>query len=360
MNKSIAIIGTVGCPPNYGGFETLASQLVLHLRDKYDFTVYCSSGHYNKKVCDYFGAKLIYIPLDANGIQSIPYDGISIIHALFGSDTLLILGVSGCSILPFVRMASKKRIIINIDGIEWKREKWNTFAKRVLKTSEKIAARNADIIVADNREIKKYLLTKYGIESHLIEYGGDHVVPVRNIEKYFEHFSFMRGTYALSVCRIEPENNIHLILDAFSHVDTLPIAIVGNWDHSNYGKNLRKKYSSCKNLHLVDSIYDQEKLDALRSNCFVYIHGHSAGGTNPALVEAMHLALPVVAFDVSYNRETTEDKALYFRSAQDLLNLMTSIEDTDLKEISTSMSEVAKGRYTWKRIAEKYALLFEN
>ena len=143
-NKKLAIIGTVGLPANYGGFETLASHLVENLDSEYDITVYCSGKKYAKaeRKTHYKKAKLKFLPLDANGIQSIFYDAFSIIHAMFFADVLLILGVAGAFMLPFVRLFTNKKIIISIDGIEWKRDKWNKFARWFLKFSEKIAVKS--------------------------------------------------------------------------------------------------------------------------------------------------------------------------------------------------------------------------
>lgn len=140
MKKNrIAIIGTVGIPAKYGGFETLAEQLVSNLSDEFDFTVYCSKKKYSKeeRISQYKGAKLEYINLEANGIQSILYDCISILKSLKNNDILLILGVAGAFILPFIRLFTNKKIIISIDGIEWKRDKWSFFAKMYLWWAKK-------------------------------------------------------------------------------------------------------------------------------------------------------------------------------------------------------------------------------
>ena len=120
----------------------------------------------------------------------------------------------------------------------------------------------------------------------------------------------------LRVCRIEPENNVHVVLKAFAQLPEKTFVMVGNWNNSEYGKSMKADYGNYSNIHLLDPIYDQVKLDKLRSNCLVYIHGHSAGGTNPSLVEAMYLGRPVIAFDVSYNCVTTENKALYFKNGK--------------------------------------------
>lgn len=360
--RKIAIIGTVGLPAKYGGFETLADHLVSNLYDKYDFTVYCSQKKYKKeeRIKSFKGAKLEYIPLEANGIQSILYDTISIIHAIFKNDVLLILGVAGAWILPFVRLFTNKKIIISIDGIEWKRDKWPLLAKLYLWWSEKIAVRYSHIDISDNESIQDYTAIRYKTLSRVIEYGADHTKKVKPGEKDIRKYPFLKDNYAVKVCRIEPENNVHVVLEAFRQKSDTNLVIVGNWNNSEYGKKLKDKYSEIGNIHLYDPIYNQREIDLIRGNASLYIHGHSAGGTNPSLVEAMYLELPVMAFSVSYNVTTTEGKAIYFSSVQDLVNQLEIVSDEGLLKIANAMSSIAKRRYTWDIIARKYEFLIEE
>ena len=130
--------------------------------------------------------------------------------------------------------------------------------------------------------------------------------------------------------------------------------MVGNWNNSEYGKNIRSKYSVFDNLILLDPIYNQRKLDLLRGNAYLYVHGHSAGGTNPSLVEAMYFGLPIITFDVSYNRTTTENKAYYFKNADDILKIIEGTRLPEFKQLGDKMKEIANRRYTWNVVAEKY------
>jgi len=356
--KQVAIIGTVGIPARYGGFETLAEYLTKKLAQRYRLTVFCSTKGLREKPGSYNGATLRYIDLGANGVQSIPYDIVSTVKALTFADTLLILGVSGCIVLPFVKLVSKKRIIVNIDGLEWKRAKWNGPAKRFLKFSEKMAVKYADAVISDNKVIQDYVQEEYGKRSELIAYGADHVRKLPLTDEVRETYPFLGNPYAFSVCRIEPENNVHMILEAFAEQGTHPLVFIGNWKRSAYGRELKEKYADAGNLHLLEPVYDQELLDRFRGNCRVYVHGHSAGGTNPSLVEAIQLGLPVFAFDVAYNKETTEYKAFYFASADELVKLIGTADDEKLAGISASMADVASRRYSWDVIADAYAALF--
>lgn len=359
MNKKIAIIGVVGIPAKYGGFETLTEYLTKDLSDDFDLTVYCSSKSYTERLDEYNGAKLVYLPLDANGMQSVFYDCLSIFKALRFADNLLILGVSGCIFLPIAKLFSDKKIIVNIDGLEWKREKWSKPAKIFLKLSEKLAVKYADEVIADNKVIQDYVQREYSKTSHLITYGADQANRLPLSPQLLDKYRFLHKNYAFTVCRIEPENNLHIILEAIVQQDAVQMVIVGNWQASQYGADLRKRYADFDHIYLLDPIYDQNCLNQIRSNCFIYMHGHSAGGTNPSLVEAMYLGLPVFAFDINYNRETTEHGALFFSDSMELLKLLHQTDEASLAAIGNGMSEIAKKRYRWQSVLECYAALFD-
>ena len=369
---TIAIIGSKGIPASYGGFETLAENLVRHLSDKYDFIVYCSRAAYPEQQPRFLGAQLKYLPLDANGIQSIPYDIWSMVDASRKADLLLILGVSGCIFLPVLRLFCRGKIVVNLDGMDWKRPKWGWAARGFLKFSETIAARCADHLIADNDAIHDYIHEYYGKDSHLVEYGGDNacadapraqaekssVVPLRKPHASDDFVDTGFDKYAIAVCRIEPENNVHVILQAFTKAPTLPLVFLGNWDYSEYGRRLRRQYEGHSNLLLLDPIFDQRRLYALRNNAALYIHGHSSGGTNPSLVESMSLGLPVLAFDVVFNRSTTENLAVYFNDTTSLALALQSLDTLDLPANAKRMLDLAKRRYSWAIIANKYTELF--
>lgn len=358
MTNKIAIIGTVGLPAKYGGFETLTEYLTKHLGSALELTVFCSSKSYSEKHQTYNNARLIYVPLDANGVQSIFYDIISMFKALRFADTFLILGVSGCIVLPLIRLISRKKIVVNIDGLEWKRAKWNRQAKWFLKFSEKLAVKFSDEVITDNKAIQDYVTAEYGVESNLIEYGGDHVEKLPLSAAIREAYPLSQTPYAFKVCRIEPENNVHIILEAFSQI-SFPLILVGNFRNSAYGTDLVERFAEFKNILLCDPIYDQGKLNQLRGNAALYIHGHSAGGTNPSLVEAMFFGLSIIAFDVPYNRETTANQAEYFADSSILKELVHQFIDGTMRINGKQMYKIAQERYRWHQIVRKYEKLLK-
>jgi len=359
--KKIAIVGTAGVPARYGGFETLAHNLVLNLNGTYDMHVYASTKMYKKseRIKEWEKAKIHYIPLGANGISSIFYDLLSMIHSLFYADYIIVLGVSAGIFIPLIRLFTKAKIIVNIDGLEWRRNKWSKNTQRFLKFSEKLAVRFSHADITDNEAIKRYTAIHYHTASYFIAYGADHVSPQRLTKEDYRKHPFLKRSYAFKVARIEPENNIELILKAFSKTSNRKLVVIGNWANSDYGVQLKEKYTKFENIYLLDPIYDQVELDKIRSNCYLYLHGHSAGGTNPSLVEAMYLGLPVMAFDVSYNRATTSDKAIYFKSEDELIKLINYTSYKDLKYVANELQELAKVKYTWLAISKRYSALIE-
>lgn len=359
----VAVIGTVGVPACYGGFESLVDNLLDFTPPNVEYTVFCSGKKYEKRLESYKGAKLVYLEMDANGKDSIFYDFKSMKLAVAAkADIMLVLGVSGCIFLPYIRRIFKGKIITNIDGLEWRRDKWKWYAKKLLKLSEKMAVKYSDIVIGDNKGVIDYIKSEYSKtvknkRFELIAYGGDQVSRVQD-DSLFEKYPFCREPYSVTVCRIEPENNVHVILEAFSEMLDKTLVFVGNWEKSEYGRSLKEKFSVCKNIHLLDPIYEPHSVNWLRSNARVYIHGHSAGGTNPSLVEAMNLSLPVLAFDCVYNRATTEEKCLYWKIAEDLQNLMKN-KSGKFAEIAREMGETGKRLYSWERIARQYNALYQ-
>ncbi len=355
--KRVAIVGIQGVPAQYGGFETLVENIIgENSSPGIQYTIFCSARDYEYRVRTYKGASIRYVPwFHANGMQSMPYDILSMLCCIGRYDTVVVLGVSGCIFMPLFRLLYRKKLIVNIDGQEHRRTKWRGFAKWLLRTSEAIAVHCANVVIADNKGIQDYVERTYRKSSHLIAYGGNHAMRDVSAERQAEilgEWGVERHGYAVSVCRIEPENNCHITLEAFAE-SGMDLVFIGNWNHSGYGKSLKEKYGEYANIRMLDSVYDLDVLYALRENARVYVHGHSAGGTNPSLVEAMFFGRPILAFDVVYNRATTFGRAYYYNDAAELMSLLSN-QSLD----GTVMKSLAMEHYTWERIAKQYEALY--
>ena len=344
----ISVIGTVGVPACYGGFESLVENLIPS--KKIDL-IYCSKQAYSEQPEYYKNTKLKFIPLNANGVQSIPYDIFSVLHSLiFTKNDLLVLGVSGAIALPIFKVFTRRKVVTNIDGLEWRRAKWGRFAKWFLKFSERLAVKFSDTVIADNAAIAEHVKSSYGIDAKVIAYGGDHAVT--------DIIPTQKKSYSLALCRIEPENNVEMILNAFSLTSDENIKFIGNWNNSEFGKQLKFRFNDFSNIELIDPIYDLNQLFEIRKNAKTYVHGHSAGGTNPSLVEMMFFGIPIFCFDCNYNRASTEENASYFSTSKVLSDLINENNEVENNQIGSQMREIAERRYTWEIVKQQYEDLF--
>lgn len=357
MKNKVAIIGSNGIPARYGGFETLAENLVENLNHKYNFIVYCSNiyKHVEKRK-HYKGAKLIYLPFKANGFHSIIYDTLSLIHSFFIADVLLILGPVAGFILP-LNIFFKKKIITNYGGLnEWEREKYSVLGKRFIYFSFKIATKYSNVNIADNIPLQKSLKRLFNINAKVIEYGGDHIRINHIISSdLFNKYPFLKYKYDLSISRAQKDNNLHILLKTYSELQNRNLVMISNWSVSKYGQELKQKYSTgFPNIFLFDAIYYINDLDVIRSNASLYIHTHSKCGTSPSLVEAMNYNLPVICFDVNTNRLATKQKSIYFDSEESLKHILNLLSSYRLKKLEQDMSIIASKYYRWTFISEKY------
>ena len=356
--KKVALIGTNGIPAKYGGFETLTEYLALYLNEEFEITVYCAKTPREKKLKKYHNSKLIYIPFKANGWQSMIYDAISIAHALFISDVLVILGFSGVFAFP-LNVFFKKKIIFNIGGIEWQKVRGKkTFAAIEIaakKWFERICVRFSDIIIVDNQVLWNYVKTTYNIDGVLVEYGGDHAVykPITN--ELREKYPFLAGKYDVSVSRAQEDMNIHILIEAYKKMPDRSLVVGSNWGISEYGTQLKtNNQNKDPNIFIQDAVYNLDELNVIRSNGNIYFHTHSLCGTAPSLTEAMSLGLPILCFDVETNRAATEEKSFYFKDSQSLIEILSNLKESSITQLGIDMKEIAQRRYTWRRIVELY------
>lgn len=350
MKKKIFIIGSAGIPASYGGFETYAENISLVLCRYYDISVICSRKLFNKQLKDYFpglSIKRIYIPVRANGIFSLFYDLISIIIAAFKADFIIMLGSGAGIFLPFFSLFKKVIVATHIDGFEWERGKWNKLIQVYLYISTHLTIKFSKFILVDNPVLYVQIPQKYKQKILSTTYGGEHLPQIS--AKRHEY----PNPYALMITRAEPENNIHLILEVFKNSEPLDLVVISNWEYTRYGRLLHKQYKNFKNIKMYGPIYDDRiKLQEYRRFCKVYLHGHSAGGTNPSLVEAMYSGVPIIAYDNDFNRETTNNLAEYFRTSDELLYKIRYVLKEDLSLRISQMYEFATKNYTWNNAVD--------
>jgi glycosyltransferase involved in cell wall biosynthesis len=371
----IAIIGSRGIPSKYGGFETFTEELSTRLVNMgHEVFVSCEGG-ISPKIYQYKGVKLYYFPLKP--FFRIFYETIYDIYSLMKSslmcDCIYILGY-GAGFFFFIPKFFGKKLIVNVDGMEWTRDKYNILEKAILYCSEVSAILFSDVIIADAIEIKKHIKLTHNKKAVFIPYGADipRIEPWNHFKlkeatvKNKEFLNLERHSYYLVIARLEPENNVHVIVEGFLLANTnKKLVITGNFLSHKYKikvNNILRKYNAYKKVIFTGAIYKKDLLNMLRQNCFAYFHGHSAGGTNPSLLEIMAMRNIVIAQDNKFNREVGEESILYFKDSIDLKNKIEHIE----KHIDAycglrdKACERIENNYSWKIIVEEYDSLFKH
>lgn len=322
--EHIAIIGSVGVPNRYGGPEAFAESISPVLaRRGFRVTVTCDKSRYLDDLSpDFRGVQRRFIAVSANGASSPLHDLLAFLCVVRSADHILVLGVSGGMFFPLFRLLCAimgARLLVNIDGVEWRRAKFGWFGKTVLYCSDWLAQRCAHVVIYDNDALIDYVL--YPGKSACVEYSGDHALQAAGSAVSAPSPA---QPYALTVCRIEPENHCDLLIEGFL-ASSLPLyTFIGNWDRSEYGRTLRRRYAGEPRLRLLDPVYDPRELYRWRTSCSFYLHGHSVGGTNPSLVEMLFFDCDILCYDCSFNRATAGSAARFFGDARELGRLLNS------------------------------------
>ncbi len=360
----IGILGTRGIPNKYGGFEQFAQYLSESLvKNDFDVTVYNPHFHTQTKNISK-EIKIIYkwCPEKYFGAAShIIYDFLCLKDALKQDlDILLELGYASSSLgLFFVKKGSSK-IIFNMDGMEWKRKKWSYAIKVFTKWTEKIAVMKADYLISDNDGIKKYINDCYNKDSIMIPYGS--TIFTNPSKDTIKKYNLNKKKYFLIISRIEPENNIEMILDGYVKSKSLyKMIIVGNYNNK-YGKFLLNKYKNYDKITFLNGIYDINIINNLRFFSKYYFHGHSVGGTNPSLLEAMACKAFIVSHDNIFNRNVLGNDAYYFQKSEDVSSLLLNTKSLEKKRdifINNNINKINK-IYNWDKINLSYINFFRE
>ncbi len=357
----IAITGSRGIPNNYGGFEQCAENLaVLLVKAGHDVTVYNPDYHeYNQEFFN--GVRIVKCKNPEKKIGTAGnflYDYRCMQHALKAEcDILLVLGYTTASVFfPFLKKG-KSVLVTNMDGLEWKRDKWNAVVKKLALWFESLGANYSDQLVSDNREIRNYLLGTYKKDSTYIPYGAE--VFDSPDASVLETYALQEHAYDLVIARLEKENNVETILDGVVlSGSTVPTLVIGN-HHTPYGQALVSKYQSHPQIRFLGGIYNFNHLNNLRWFSRNYFHGHSVGGTNPSLLEAMASGAFIIAHDNLFNRDVLGKDALYFSDPEAVAMLLKTESSTEMRQnfISANMEKI-RNSFNWQTIADQYEALF--
>ncbi|HEX5313587.1 MAG TPA: DUF1972 domain-containing protein [Gammaproteobacteria bacterium] len=358
---SVAICGTRGIPNNYGGFEQFAQHLAVELVARgYEVIVY--NPHFHAVSDDlYHGVKIVskWCPESLLGpFAHYVYDYLCLRDAMRRRSRIVL--ECGCTSSGPGLLLLRQRgaiVVLNTDGIEWTRAKWGRLAKALIRLSEKTAIRRAAYLVADNPGIATYLRKEYDEDATVIPYGT--TVPESVDVTLLDSYGLRPNGYFLAVARLEPENNIEAILQGFlASGSAKSLCIVGN-HHTRYGRYLRTTFGD-ERIKYLGGIYRQPVLHALRHFSALYFHGHSVGGTNPSLLDAMADGALICAHDNVFNRAVLGDDGLYFSTREEVAESIRR-EEENLKLrprlVENNLAKV-RSRYSWQTISDAYEALF--
>jgi glycosyltransferase involved in cell wall biosynthesis len=356
----IAILGSHGIPAMYGGYETISEELSVGLsRRGFEMYVSCESPLFRPKTFrDFKGVRLVYFPI-IGSIRNISepflYDLLSVLWFSFRVDIIYMLGYSSMPLLVISKILGKT-VVVNADGLEPKRPKFNRVLKFFYRSFEILATKIANNIVVDSEEIGFYYKQRYGLSTTYIPNGGGLVREVRPFgSETLKRFGLEREKYFLVIARLEPDNNIDLIIAGFIRANSdKKLVIIGPLKKSKYVKRLLQMRS--EKVIFVGGIYELRLQRTLRQYCFAYIHGHELGGTNPSLLESLSCSNRILALNVPFNREAAENSAIYFeKDIDDLRVKIQTLEKNPSPLPNRHAYEVFERKYSGEKAIEMFA-----
>lgn len=363
---NIAFLGTKGIPNNYGGFEQFAEYLSVSLAKRgHHVTVYNPSFHPYQKM-EFKGVTLVKVFSPEKwigGAANFLYDHLCLRHALQQNyDVIYEAGYHSVAYsykLLNVRKYKHLVLVTNMDGLEWRRSKWSSWVQKLIRKLEAIAVAESPYLISDNPGIRQYYLDHFKRDSFYVPYGAD---PVYEFDKQMLlKYQVTPAGYFILIARMEPENNIELILDAYVKArHPLPFLVVGNYDN-RFGQLMFQKFS--KHARFLGAVYDKMELDNLRHFSKAYLHGHSVGGTNPSLLEAMSCRCFILAHNNPFNRGVLGEEAVYFSQSDELqqhFNSLESLKEGDVNRIKEDNFQKIIQQYSWDEITLKHERLFKS
>jgi glycosyltransferase involved in cell wall biosynthesis len=367
MNKkiNISIIGTRGYPYVYSGYETFVKQLSERLVLKScNVTVYCHKDLFIKRPKEIKGIKLVYVPTIETKILSQPiHSFLSIIHACFSSaDVVLVVNSANG---PFGLITKLFRIptAINVDGLEWLRPKWKGLGSIYFKWASKMATLFYDQIINDSDQMRKVYLELFKRDSKVIAYGAN-IRESKNPD-LINKWNLKQREYYLVIGRLIPDNNADLIIKGFLKSNSnKELVVVGDVPYKDsYASNLKK----IKDDRLVFTGYvkDQDVLAELYHNCYVYVHGHEFGGTNPTMIKAMAYGCAILALDTLFNKEMLQKGKFGLFFKKELISVTNQIDYCEKENIlmdklrQESINGITN-KYNWECVTNQYLEVFKN
>lgn len=366
----IAFVSTRGIPNNYGGFEQFAEYISVGLVARgHDVTVYSPHFHPYKE-SSYKGVKIkhIYSPEKWMGssVGSFFYDFSSLRDALKNENFDIIYEAGYTSIIPaYIWFNIKNRknpiVVTNMDGLEYKRSKFNPLVQKFIFWEEKMAVKHSHYLIADNMGIHDYYKEKYRRDSKFLAYGAD-IHTDFNVDTLSE-YDVTADNYYILIARLEPENNIEMAIQGYlksNENGKKPLLIIGNTT-TPHGKYLSGKYGHIDSVRFLGGIYNFKVLDDLRHFSSAYFHGHSVGGTNPSLLEAMAAGCFILANDNIFNRSVLKDNAIYYNSPDEVTCILNDEKCFSDKEalIANNIQRIST-HYSWERLVDQHEEYFKE
>ncbi len=359
----LAIIGDRGIPARYSGFSTLVEELASRLVQDHDaeVTVYCRNHYYEDRDPEWHGVHRVFLPAPGGkSFESLIHSTLAITHAMFQRyDAILVLDPGNAPLCLPLRLR-RWPVLLHTDGLGWQRRKWSKLQQRYYKWSEWVSVRIADALITDARAMQRYYRDEYGATSVFIPYSG--VVGAPPVDDGLRQFGLERGGYYLTVARLEPENNVDLIIREYlASSARKPLVVVGG---SRYGTAYAQSIldEPDPRVRCVGAIYDSPVLNGLYRDCYCYIHGHEVGGTNPSLLRAMQAGAPCAAVDVVFTREVLGPAGLFFGKAPgELASLLSRIDGqaAELADHGEELRNRASTEYRWDAIAAAFDALIK-
>jgi glycosyltransferase involved in cell wall biosynthesis len=360
----LAIIGDRGIPARYSGFSTLVEHLALGLVEQYgdEVTVYCRTHYYEEHAPVWRGVRRVFLPAPGGkSFESLIHSSLAILHALFSRyDAVFVLDPGNAPLCLPLRLRAWP-VVIHTDGLGWQRRKWSPLQRRYYRWSEWVSVKLADWLVTDARAMQRYYVDEYGANSSFIPYSG--AVGAAPTDEGLQRFNLDPGGYYLVVARLEPENNVDLIIREYlASPATRPLVVVGG---NPYGTPYMQAILAEPDprVRCVGAIYESAVLNGLYRDSYCYIHGHEVGGTNPSLLRAMQAGAPCAAVDVVFTREVVGPDGLFFDKAPGVLAALLARIDADSEDLARRgqvMRARASTAYRWDAVVAAFATLFRT